>query len=118
MSEAAERLAEVQGHIADAAERAQREAGEICLIAVSKTYDAPAIRPLIAAGQRHFGENRVQEAAAKWPELRAETSGLMPHLIGQLQSNKAEAAAATFDATPPVDHPPLAPARARAEKSR
>src|SRR3546814_3165985 len=61
MSEAAERLAEVQGHIVDAAERAQREAGEICLIAVSKTYDAPAIRPLIAAGQRHFGENRVQE---------------------------------------------------------
>src|SRR3546814_12492936 len=91
MSEAAERLAEVQGHIVDAAERAQREAGEICLIAVSKTYDAPAIRPLIAAGQRHFGENRVQEAAAKGPELRAEKYGIMLHLTGPLQQPKAKA---------------------------
>src|SRR3546814_20608301 len=98
MSEAAERLAEVQGHIVDAAERAQREAGEICLIAVSKTYDAPAIRPLIAAGQRHCGENRVQEAAAKWPELRAETSGTLLRLYGQLQTNKAEQAVALFAA--------------------
>src|SRR3546814_15010609 len=89
MSEAAERLAEVQGHVADAAKRAQRKPGEICLIAVSKTHDAPAIRPLIAAGQRHFGENRVQEAAAKWPALRAETPGLILHLIGQLPYGRA-----------------------------
>src|SRR3546814_17248720 len=100
MSEAAERLAEVQGHIVDAAERAQREAGEICMIAVSKTYDAPEIRPLIAAGQRHFGENRVQEAAAKWPELRDETPGSMLHLIGQLKSNKDAAERALMSDVP------------------
>src|SRR3546814_20530103 len=113
MSEAAERLAEVQGHIVDAAERAQREAGEICLIAVSKTYDAPAIRPLIAAGQRHFGENRVQEAAANWPELRAETSGIKLHLIGQLQSNKA-AEAVTLH-TPNQKDAHQSPVKARAK---
>src|SRR3546814_18229267 len=89
MSEAAERLAEVQGHVADAAKRAQRKPGEICLIAVSKTHDAPAIRPLIAAGQRHFGENRAQEAAAKWPALPAEPPGILLHLIGQLPSNQS-----------------------------
>ena len=83
MSDAADRLSEVQAKIADAATRAQRRAEDICLIAVSKTHDAAAIRPLIAAGQRHFGENRVQEAAAKWPELRAETPDVMLHLIGQ-----------------------------------
>ena len=114
MSEAAERLAEVQGHIADAAKRAQRKADEICLIAVSKTHDAPAIRPLIAAGQRHFGENRVQEAAAKWPALRAETPGIMLHLIGQLQSNKAEEAVALFDAIHSVDRSSLVQALAKA----
>ena len=114
MSEAAERLAEVQGHIADAAQRAQRKAGEICLIAVSKTHDAPAIRPLIAAGQRHFGENRVQEAAAKWPELRAETPGIVLHLIGQLQSNKAEEAALLFDAIHSVDRASLVQALGKA----
>ena len=113
MSEAAERLAEVQGLIADAAQRAQREVGEICLIAVSKTHDAPAIRPLIAAGQRHFGENRVQEAAAKWPELRAETPGIVLHLIGQLQSNKAEEAVALFDAIHSVDRSSLVQALAK-----
>ena len=114
MNEAAERLAEVQGHIADAAKRAQREAREICLIAVSKTHDASAIRPLIAAGQRHFGENRVQEAAAKWPELRAETPGIVLHLIGQLQSNKAEEAVALFDAIHSVDRSSLVQALAKA----
>src|SRR3546814_11866776 len=75
---------------------------------------APAIRPLIAAGQRHFGENRVQEAAAKWPELRAETSGIMLHLIGQLQSNKAEEAVALFDAIHSVDRSSLVQALAKA----
>lgn len=114
MNEAADRLAEVQAHIADAAKRAQRKAGDICLIAVSKTHDADAIRPLIAAGQRHFGENRVQEAAAKWPALRAETPDVTLHLIGQLQSNKAEEAVALFDAIHSIDRSSLVQAVAKA----
>ncbi|MBO9697094.1 MAG: YggS family pyridoxal phosphate-dependent enzyme [Sphingopyxis sp.] len=114
MSEAADRLAEVRANIADAAKRAQRKAEDICLIAVSKTHDAAAIRPLIAAGQRDFGENRVQEAAAKWPELRAGTPGVVLHLIGQLQSNKAEEAVALFDAIHSVDRSSLVQALARA----
>ena len=114
MNEAADRLAEVQAHIADAAKRAQRKAGDICLIAVSKTHGADAIRPLIAAGQRHFGENRVQEAAAKWSELRAETPGVTLHLIGQLQSNKAEEAVALFDAIHSIDRSSLVQAVAKA----
>src|SRR3546814_11396522 len=84
--------------MAQSAARAQRRAEDICLIAVSKTHDAAAIRPLIAAGQRHFGENRVQETAAKWPALREETPDIVLHLIGQLQSNTAEDAVALFDA--------------------
>lgn len=107
MSDAADRLNEVKATIASAAERARRKAGDICLIAVSKTHDADAIRPLIAAGQRHFGENRVQEAQAKWPELRTETPDVTLHLIGQLQSNKAEEAVALFDAIHSVDRPSL-----------
>jgi pyridoxal phosphate enzyme (YggS family) len=116
MSEAAERLAEVEAKIAGAAKRAQRRADEICLIAVSKTHDAHAIRPLIAAGQRHFGENRVQEAAAKWPGLRAEISGIVLHLIGQLQSNKAEEAVLLFDAIHSIDRPSLVQALGKACK--
>jgi hypothetical protein len=114
MSDAADRLSEVQARIADAATRAQRKADDICLIAVSKTHDVAAIRPLIAAGQRHFGENRVQEAAAKWPELRAETPGIKLHLIGQLQSNKADEAVALFDAIHSVDRSSLVQALAKA----
>lgn len=114
MSDAADRLAGVQTAIAEAAKRAQRRAGDICLIAVSKTHEAAAIRPLIAAGQRHFGENRVQEAAAKWPALRAETPGITLHLIGQLQSNKAEDAVALFDAIHSVDRPSLVAALGKA----
>lgn len=114
MSEAADRLADVQAHIADAAKRAKRQADEICLIAVSKTHDVGAIRPLIVAGQRHFGENRVQEAAAKWPELRAETPDVVLHLIGQLQSNKAEEAVALFDAIHSLDRSSLVQAIAKA----
>jgi pyridoxal phosphate enzyme (YggS family) len=114
MSEAAERLAEVQAKLADAAQRAQRRASDIELIAVSKTHDAGAIRPLIAAGHRHFGENRVQEAAAKWPELRAETPDIVLHLIGQLQSNKAEEAVALFDAIHSLDRSSLVQAIAKA----
>ena len=114
MSDAANRLAQVQAAIADAAKRAQRRAGDICLIAVSKTHEADAIRPLIAAGQRHFGENRVQEAEGKWPTLRAETPDVVLHLIGQLQSNKAEEAVGLFDAIHSVDRSSLVQALARA----
>ena len=114
MSEAARRLADIEAAIADAARRAGRKPDDICLIAVSKTHDADAIRPLIAAGQRHFGENRVQEAAATWPGLRDEAPGIMLHLIGQLQSNKAEEAVALFDAIHSLDRPSLVSALARA----
>lgn len=114
MSSAADLLADVHAHIAAAAKRAERSADDVQLIAVSKTQDASAIRPLIAAGQRHFGENRVQEAAAKWPELRSETPGIKLHLIGQLQSNKAEEAVALFDAIHSLDRPSLVSALAKA----
>ncbi|MGV7122732.1 YggS family pyridoxal phosphate-dependent enzyme [Sphingopyxis sp. 550A] len=114
MDDAAERLADVKAAIADAAKRAQRKPADICLIAVSKTHDADAIRPLIAAGQRHFGENRVQEAAAKWPALRAEAADITLYLIGQLQSNKAEEAVMLFDAIHSVDRSSLVQALAKA----
>ena len=114
MSDAADRLAEVRANIVGAAKRAQREPAGIELIAVSKTHEAEAIRPLIAAGQHHFGENRVQEAAATWPALRAETPGIALHLIGQLQSNKAEEAVALFDAIHSVDRSSLVQALAKA----
>ncbi len=90
------------------------------LIAISKTFEAADIRPLIAAGQRLFGENRVQEASAKWPELMAETPGIALHLVGQLQSNKAAEAVRLFDAIHSVDRPSLvaALAKARAAEGR
>ena len=114
IDDASTRLAEVREKIARAARIAGREPDAIELIAVSKTHDAAAIRPLLAAGQRVFGENRVQEAAAKWPELRETTSGVALHLIGQLQSNKADEAVALFDAIHAVDRPSLVAALARA----
>ncbi|GGJ60129.1 YggS family pyridoxal phosphate-dependent enzyme [Sphingopyxis bauzanensis] len=116
MSDAADRLNEVQAKIAESATRAQRRADDICLIAVSKTHDAAAIRLLIAAGQRHFGENRVQEAAAKWPELRGEAPNVTLHLIGRLQSNKADEAVALFDAIHSVDRSSLVQALAKASE--
>ncbi len=84
------------------------------LIAVSKTHPAEAVRPLIAAGQRHFGENRVQEAQGKWPELKAATPDIVLHLVGQLQSNKADDAVALFDVIHSLDRPSLVSALARA----
>jgi pyridoxal phosphate enzyme (YggS family) len=84
------------------------------LVAVSKTFGAEAIRPLIAAGQRVFGENRVQEAAAKWPELIAEVPDIELHLVGQLQSNKAAEAVRLFHAIHSVDRPSLVAALAKA----
>lgn len=111
---AAARLAAVRAEIDGAARRAGRSSAEVSLVAVSKTHDAAAIAPLIAAGQRVFGENRVQEAAGKWPGLRAETPGLELHLIGQLQSNKTAEAVALFDAIHALDRSSLVAALARA----
>ncbi len=100
-------LVEVRTRIGKAAALAGRAAGDVTLIAVSKTQPAEAIETLIAQGQRDFGENRVQEAQAKWPALRARHPDLRLHLIGALQSNKAEDAVALFDAIHSVDRPSL-----------
>lgn len=100
---AAARLENVRARIAGAARTAERNAADVTLIAVSKTHAAEAILPLIAAGQRVFGENRVQEAAAKWPDIKARHPDIELHLVGQLQSNKAEDAVALFDAIHSVD---------------
>jgi pyridoxal phosphate enzyme (YggS family) len=104
----------VRGRIAHSARLAGREPADIELIAISKTQPIEAIRPLIAAGQRVFGENRVQEAQTKWPELRAAHAAIRLHLVGQLQSNKAAEAVALFDAIHSVDRPSLIDALARA----
>jgi pyridoxal phosphate enzyme (YggS family) len=114
-------LAEVEARIGKAAALAGRKAGDVSLIAVSKTQPVARIEALIAGGQRDFGENRVQEAQAKWfapganhPGLRARHPDLRLHLIGRLQSNKAEEAVALFDAIHSVDRPSLVAALARA----
>ncbi len=112
--DATRRLAEIDTRIARAATLARRKRDDVTLVAVSKMHDADAIRPLIAAGQRVFGENRVQEAAAKWPALREETPGIALHLVGQLQSNKAAEAVALFDVIHSVDRPSLVAALAKA----
>ena len=118
MSDASQRLEAVRVGIARAAALARRRPADVTLIAVSKTHDADAIRPLIAVGQRDFGENRVQEAEGKWPGLKAQAPGIRLHLIGRLQSNKAEDAVALFDAIHSVDRPSLVAALAAAmEKS-
>jgi pyridoxal phosphate enzyme (YggS family) len=114
MESAASRLAEVRSNIARVCKPARREASSVTLIAVSKTHDAEAIQPLIDAGQRVFGENRVQEAEGKWPALRAAHPDIELHLIGQLQSNKAEEAVELFDVIHSLDRPSLLTALARA----
>ena len=111
---AAERLAPVRETITRMERVAQRPAGSVQLIAISKTHEADAITPLIAAGQRVFGENRVQEAEGKWPALREAHPGIALHLVGQLQSNKAADAVALFDAIHSVDRPSLVAALAKA----
>lgn len=111
---AAERLFAVHAAMRAAAADARRDPAEVTLIAVSKTHDADAIQPLIEAGQRVFGENRVQEAAAKWPALRERNPGIVLHMVGQLQSNKAEEAVALFDCLHALDRPSLVTALARA----
>ena len=107
-------LQQVRARIAQAASIAGREAGAIELVAVSKTHPAERIAPLIAEGQRVFGENRVQEAQAKWPALREAHPGLSLHLVGQLQSNKAEEAVALFDCIHSLDRPSLVAALGKA----
>jgi len=109
----ADRLAAVRAEIARACRDAGRDAASVTLIAVAKTFGADAIEPVIAAGQRVFGENRVQEAKAKWPALRARHGDLELHLVGSLQSNKAREAVALFDAIHSVDRASLAAALAK-----
>lgn len=106
-------LAAVENEIARACKEARRERSSVTLIAVSKTFTADAIVPVIVAGQRAFGENRVQEAKAKWPELISAYPGLALHLIGPLQSNKAKEAVALFDAIHSVDRPSICQALAK-----
>ena len=110
----AARLAAVRTKLVRAAALAGRKADAIELIAISKTHPADAITPLIEAGQRSFGENRVQEAQGKWPALKTATPDIRLHLVGQLQSNKADDAVALFDALHSLDRPSLAGALARA----
>ncbi len=105
---AVDRLKRVKEEISAAAKAANRGAESVQLIAVSKTFDAEAIRPVIAAGQRIFGENRVQEAERKWPPLRAAYPDIKLHLIGPLQSNKAKEAVAFFDAIHTIDREKIA----------
>ena len=99
----ADRLQQIHNDIAAASKLARRDPSEVTLIAVSKTRDATEIQPLIAAGQRHFGESRVQEALANWPPLVASNPGIVLHCIGRLQSNKAEQAVGLFDVIHSVD---------------
>lgn len=103
-----ERLNRVRDEIALAARDVGREPSGVTLIAVSKGHDSPAIEAVIAAGQRVFGENRVQEAHAKWPDLRQRHSGIELHMIGPLQTNKVRQAVALFDVIQSLDRPKLA----------
>lgn len=105
-------LKDVLFRIATAERQANRSPGAVSLVAVSKTFDADQIRPAIAAGQRVFGENRVQESEGKWPSLKREFADIELHLIGPLQSNKAAEAVALFDVIETVDREKIARALA------
>ena len=109
----AQNLAGISARIAAAARAAGRDAAEITLIAVTKKHEARRIAPALTAGCRVFGENRVQEATAKWPELKTQFPGVALHLIGSLQTNKAKEALALFDAIHTLDRPRLAATLAR-----
>src|ERR1700759_4484739 len=111
-------LAPVEAEIARACKDARRERSSVTLIAVSKTFEADAIVPVIESGQRVFGENRVQEAKGKWPALISAYSGLTLHLIGPLQSNKAKEAVALFDAIHSVDRASICQALAKEIESQ
>jgi hypothetical protein len=106
-------LAKVRGEIACACVQAGRDPATVTLVAIAKTFGAAAVEPVIAQGQRVFGENRVQEAKAKWPPLRERYGGLELHLVGPLQSNKAKEAVAMFEAIHSLDRPSLAEALAK-----
>lgn len=114
MSQPATPLEDIRARIAQAERIAGRSAGEVTLVAISKTKPAEAILPLIAQGQTAFGENRVQEAQAKWPALREAHPAIALHLVGQLQSNKAEDAVRLFDCIHSLDRPSLVSALAKA----
>jgi hypothetical protein len=111
-------LASVEQEIARACKDANRDRASVTLIAVSKTFDAGAISPVIESGQRVFGENRVQEAKGKWPALMQAYPGVRLHLIGPLQSNKAREAVALFDAIHSVDRPSICQALAKEIESQ
>jgi PLP dependent protein len=110
-------LSDVRGRIAQAARDCGRNPQDVTLVCVSKTFDAGAIKPVLAAGVRLFGENRVQEALEKWPPLKQAFAGVELHLIGHLQTNKAREAVQFFDVIETVDRPRIAEALAR-EMSR
>jgi pyridoxal phosphate enzyme (YggS family) len=109
---AAERLIAINGEIADACEDAGRDRSSVTLVAISKTFEEADIVPALEAGQRVFGENRVQEAQAKWSALRARYPDIELHLVGPLQSNKAKEAVALFDFIHSVDRTKIAAALA------
>jgi pyridoxal phosphate enzyme (YggS family) len=112
------RLADIMANIARVAKLSGRRVEDVGLVAITKTRVTAAIRPLLEAGQRRFGENRVQEAQAKWPDLRAEFPDIELHLVGQLQSNKAEDAVALFDVIHSIDRASLIAALAGAQKKK
>lgn len=115
MSEnASTRLAAIEAEIAKSCKIARRKPEDVTLIAISKMHSAEAIEELIIAGQRVFGENRVQEAQSKWPDLKARYPDIKLHLVGQLQSNKADDAVALFDCIHSLDRPSLVTALAKA----
>jgi pyridoxal phosphate enzyme (YggS family) len=118
MSTVVDQLFAVQSAITRAEIEANRSASSVTLVAVSKTHHGDAIRPVLDAGQRTFGENRVQEAQGKWPALRTEFPDVELHLIGPLQSNKAEDAVALFDVIETIDREKIAIALAAAMKKQ
>lgn len=113
MSDAVKQLETVRARIAAAERETARNTDSVTLVAVSKTFEAVHIRPVIEAGQRVFGENRVQEAQTKWPALKQEFPGIELHLIGPLQSNKAKEAVSLFDVIETVDRDKIAAELAR-----
>lgn len=114
LAETKSRLQEIESRIDRAVRTAGRSGDDICLVAISKTRNAEEIRPLLEAGHRVFGENRVQEASAKWPALMQDFDDARLHLVGQLQSNKAEEAVQLFDCIHSLDRPSLVKALSKA----
>ncbi len=112
MTDPAAAIAEIRARIVEAARAAGRDPATVSLVAVAKTHGVERIEPVLAAGHRLFGENRVQEAQAKWPALKERYGDVALHLIGPLQTNKVRAAVALFDAIETVDRPKLARALA------